>query len=74
MRSNPLGAGLEVPGYFEFSIIHETVHVLGLVPICATHHYPPNPAHVNDHANDLMWALDTQSGFVAMLTRVGPQP
>ena len=54
--TNPLGASIENPGYFEFAMIHELMHTIGLVAGCAPHHY--RAGHASDFANDLMWGGD----------------
>ena len=44
------------PGYFEFAMLHEIVHTLGLVAACAPHHHLNG--HVFDSPRDLMWSGD----------------
>ena len=39
-------------GYFELTILHEVLHLLGMVPDCAPH---DADGHVNDSAQDLMY-------------------
>lgn len=39
-------------GYFEMTILHETLHLLGMVPSCAPHN---DDGHVNDNSQDLMY-------------------
>jgi hypothetical protein len=51
--SNPLG-NVEQPTYFDFSMLHEIVHLLGFAPSCAPHHVLSG--HVSDSPNDLMYA------------------
>jgi hypothetical protein len=45
-----------VPGYWEFSIIHEIMHTLGFVAPCAPHQ--TRAGHVSDSPIDLMYAGD----------------
>jgi hypothetical protein len=52
--SNPLGR--TPPGYFEFGMLHEIMHTLGIVPRCAPH--VTRVDHVSDSPFDLMWAGD----------------
>jgi hypothetical protein len=47
-------AGTAPPGYWEYSWVHEMMHVLGLVASCAPHH--TLDGHVNDTPIDLMYA------------------
>jgi hypothetical protein len=49
------GAG-GAPTYLEFTMLHEIMHALGVVPSCAPHQW--RGAHVSDNPNDLMWAGD----------------
>jgi hypothetical protein len=51
--SSPLGRN--PPGYFEFAMLHEIVHVLGFVPGCAPHYTPMRGPHVSDSRFDLMY-------------------
>ncbi len=39
-------------GYFEMTILHEVLHLLGMVPSCAAHN---QNGHVTDSAQDLMY-------------------
>jgi len=52
--SNPVGASLDTPGYFDFTALHEILHALGLSPTCAPHH--TLQGHVSDSPQDLMYA------------------
>jgi hypothetical protein len=52
--SNPLRS--DTPWYWEFAMLHDLLHTLGIVPTCAPHHW--RAAHVSDSPNDLMWAGD----------------
>lgn len=54
--SNPVGASATHPGYVDFSMLHELLHALGVVPSCAVHH--TRRGHVSDSPNDLMYAGD----------------
>ena len=54
--SNVLAAAAELPGYWEFSLIHEFFHTLGAVAQCAPHH--TRAGHVSDDPRDLMYAGD----------------
>lgn len=42
------------PGYWEYAMLHDTFHVLGIVPACAPNH--TLAGHVSDSTNDLMYA------------------
>ena len=53
---NELAASGELPGYWEFSLIHEFFHTLGAVAACAPHH--TRAGHVSDDPRDLMYAGD----------------
>jgi hypothetical protein len=52
--SNALGESPTLPGYFEFGMLHEILHVLGYVPTCAPRH--TLAGHVSEPTNDLMYA------------------
>jgi hypothetical protein len=54
--SNVLATSGDVPGYWEFSLIHEFFHTLGAVAACAPHH--TRAGHVSDDPRDLMYAGD----------------
>jgi hypothetical protein len=47
------GAG-GAPTYLEFTMLHQIMHAVGVVPSCAPHQW--RGAHVSDDPNDLMWA------------------
>jgi len=51
-----LAASGDLPGYWEFSLIHEFFHTLGAVAACAPHH--TRSGHVSDDPRDLMYAGD----------------
>ena len=53
-ESNSFAAATAPPAYWEYSMLHDILHGLGVVPICAPHHHLGG--HVSDFANDLMWA------------------
>jgi len=53
-ESNPFAASEETPGYWEFAMLHELVHNLGLVARCAPSH--TLNGHVSDDPADLMYA------------------
>ncbi len=44
------------PGYWEFSLVHEVLHTIGIVGTCAPHH--TRAGHVSDDNRDLMYAGD----------------
>jgi hypothetical protein len=49
--------GLDPPWYWEFTVLHELMHVIGFVPACAPHHSSyGNGHHVLDNKNDLMYS------------------
>ena len=48
--------GATRPAYLEFSMLHEIMHVLGFVPMCAPHEW--RAGHVSDNPDDLMWTGD----------------
>jgi len=53
---NPFASAQGAPGYWEFSILHEVLHTLGIVAECAPHH--TRAGHVSDDPRDLMYAGD----------------
>jgi hypothetical protein len=53
---NTFAAADEAPRYWEFSALHELLHVIGAVAACAPNHH--RNGHVSDTAADLMWAGD----------------
>jgi len=44
----------EAPGYFEFSMLHEIIHTLGLVATCAPH--TDDAGHTDDDPKDLLYS------------------
>lgn len=52
--TNPIGADVNAPGYWEFSMLHEIVHTLGFVPSCGRNH--GFSGHTTDDPRDLMYA------------------
>jgi hypothetical protein len=52
--TNPVGSSATEPHYFEFALIHEVMHTIGLVASCAPHFV--SEGHVSDSPNDLMYA------------------
>jgi hypothetical protein len=59
--SNPLPAPGPAPGYWEYAMLHDTLHGLGFVAPCAPHH--TRAGHVSDSPSDLMWAGDAPWSF-----------
>ena len=55
--SNPVGADGAIPGYFDYSMLHEVVHTLGFVAASAPH--ISVQAHVDDSNHDLMYSPKT---------------
>lgn len=53
-NTNVLGASRTALGYWEFAMLHDTLHAFGLAPSCAPNEY--RNGHVSDSPNDLMWA------------------
>ena len=51
---NGFAAATAPPTYWEYAMLHDILHGLGMVPTCAPHHHLSG--HVSDFANDLMWA------------------
>ena len=49
----PFATSEEAPGYWEFSLLHETFHTIGVVAPCAPHHV--NRGHVSEDPRDLMY-------------------
>ena len=64
-NSNTLGASPTSPGYFEFAMLHEFIHTIGLAARCAPSHHLNG--HVSDSTNDLMWAGDQPWDLLATL-------
>lgn len=52
--SNPVGSSADSPGYIDFSVLHEILHTLGVVPACAPHQ--TLAGHTSDSPMDLMYA------------------
>lgn len=53
--ANPLAeSDTALPGYWEFSWMHEAMHLMGMVEACAPHE--AMGGHVSDSADDLMYA------------------
>ncbi len=52
--SNPFASSEDTPGYWEFAFLHEIVHTLGFVDVCAPHQGARG--HVWDDNRDLMYA------------------
>ncbi|HEY8103470.1 MAG TPA: hypothetical protein VIE18_03080 [Gaiellaceae bacterium] len=53
-NSNALSPAGTAPRYWEFAMLHDILHGLGMVGTCAPHH--TLSGHVSDFANDLMYA------------------
>ncbi len=64
-ESNGFAAAISPPGYWEYAMLHDILHGLGSVPVCAPHHHLAG--HVSDFANDLMWAGSRPWQFPARL-------
>jgi hypothetical protein len=64
-ESNGFAAASSPPTYWEYSMLHDLLHGLGMVPTCAPHHHLSG--HVSDFANDLMWAGNQPWLFPARL-------
>jgi hypothetical protein len=74
LRGRPSGALCELngfaaasspPTYWEYAMLHDILHGLGMVATCAPHHHLAG--HVSDFANDLMWAGSQPWSFPARL-------
>ena len=52
--TNSLASSEDKPGYFEFAMLHDVIHALGIVATCAPNH--TLRGHVSDSPNDLMYA------------------
>lgn len=52
--SRTLATSPAVPGYWEFAMLHEIFHTLGVVADCAPHH--AYSGHVSDSPTDLMYS------------------
>ena len=55
-NSGFVGAG-DPPSYWEYAMLHDILHGLGLVPTCAPNHH--RTGHVTAPNNDLMWSGGT---------------
>jgi hypothetical protein len=62
---NAFAAASAPPTYWEYAMLHDILHGLGMVPTCAPHHHLAG--HVSDFANDLMWAGNQPWSFPARL-------
>lgn len=51
---NIVGESPVTPHYFDFAMLHEIMHTLGMVPACAPHQ--TQGGHVSDSPTDLMYA------------------
>ena len=51
---NPFASDEDTPGYLEFAMLHEILHTMGFVAICAPNH--TLGGHVSDSPSDLMYA------------------
>ena len=54
--TQPVGSSPTTPHYFDFALLHEIVHTLGMVPTCAPHEW--RNGHITGDPTDLMWAGD----------------
>jgi hypothetical protein len=64
-ESNGFATATLPPTYWEYAMLHDILHGLGMVPTCAPHHHLAG--HVSDFANDLMWAGNQPWVFPAKL-------
>jgi hypothetical protein len=64
-ESNGFATATLPPTYWEYAMLHDILHGLGMVPTCAPHHHLAG--HVSDFANDLMWAGNQPWLFPAKL-------
>jgi hypothetical protein len=64
-ESNGFATATSPPTYWEYAMLHDILHGLGMVPTCAPHHHLAG--HVSDFANDLMWAGNQPWLFPAKL-------
>ena len=53
--NNPFAALGAAPGYWEYGLVHEVIHMLGFVPACAPHQ-TVSGGHVSDNPQDVMYA------------------
>ena len=63
--STGFAAASAPPTYWEYAMLHDILHGLGMVPTCAPHNHMGG--HVFDFANDLMWAGNQPWRFPARL-------
>jgi hypothetical protein len=63
--ANSFAAAGEAPRYWEYAMLHDLVHGLGLVATCAPNHHLAG--HVSDASDDLMWAGNEPWRFPARL-------
>jgi len=59
--SNGFAGPNDAPGYWEYAMLHDTIHALGVVPTCAPHH--TLNGHVSDSPSDLMYSGDAPWTF-----------
>ena len=64
-ENNGFAAASAPPTYWEYAMLHDLLHGLGFVAVCAPHHHLAG--HVSDFANDLMWAGNQPWSFPARL-------
>jgi hypothetical protein len=62
---NGFAAASAPPTYWEYAMLHDILHGLGAVPMCAPNHHLAG--HVSDFSNDLMWAGNQPWRFPARL-------
>jgi len=53
-ETNPIASSEDSPGYWEFGMLHEILHTMGVVATCAPNHVLEG--HVSDDPRDLMYA------------------
>jgi len=49
------GTNFDLPGYFDFLGIHESLHAIGMVNECAPNYNPNSSGHVDDDKTDVMY-------------------
>ena len=64
-EQNGFAAASAPPTYWEYAMLHDILHGLGMVATCAPHHHLAG--HVSDYSNDLMWAGNQPWRFPARL-------
>lgn len=64
-ENNGFAAASAPPTYWEYAMLHDILHGLGIVGTCAPHHHLAG--HVSDFANDLMWSGNQPWSFPAHL-------